>query len=188
MTLSRSPYLALKLAVLVSLCAAAGVPNADDQARPLKGSYQIRNKKFAESDLVLRPRNASSAEKTPIVLYPRTDWKCLTWKVSPAAEGAAGERLINHFTNKTFRPAAKPAEGDTSVPVLQVTPARGGDPAEQWTFVATGKDTYRIVHVATGWVLTAEKADDDVRIVIAPWSDRDEQKWQVLDGPVHFSA
>lgn len=190
MTLHRTLRLVSALIVftgaagLTALADRTGQPD-EEQARTLKGSYQIRNQKYAESDLVLRPRDASSAELNPIVLYPRTDWKCLTWRVDPSGDG---ERLVNHFTNKTFRPRATPKEGDTSVPVVQVTPSKTAAPAEQWKFVATSKDTFRIIHVATGWVLTAEKQGDDVRIVIAPWADRDEQKWQTLDGPKHFSS
>jgi hypothetical protein len=149
-----------------------------------KGSYQIRNVRYSDSDMVLRPRGASGREGTPIVLYPRTDWKCLTWKVEPAEEGA---RLVNHFTNKTFQPA-DPKPGEASSAVVQVTPAAASDPAQRWKFVPLGGGTYRIEHAATGRALTAEKDGDGVQVRIAPWEGRDDQKWQVLDGPTHFSG
>jgi hypothetical protein len=157
---------------------------AKDAGKVLSGSFQIKNKKFGD---VLRPRGADSADKTPIVLYPRTDWRCLTWRVQPVEGG--GSQLLNHFTNKTFEPQGTVKEGDQPVPVLQVKPVRPAPPAQRWSFVPVEGGSFKIVHVPTGWVLTAENGDDgDVRIKLAPWKGRDEQQWQMLDGPTHFSG
>ncbi|WP_165232668.1 RICIN domain-containing protein [Aquisphaera insulae] len=188
--ISAAGLSASSLAVLVCLTSAAAGTRGDDGARPedgkaglAKGSYQIRNVKFADSDMVLRPRGASNREKTPIVLYPRTDWKCLTWKVEPADEGA---RLINHFTSKTFEPAD--SARDSGSQVLQVTPSSEPTAEQRWKFIPLGGDLYRIEHAATGKALTADKDGDEIQIRTAPWDGRDEQKWQVLAGPTHFSG
>jgi hypothetical protein len=55
-------------------------------------------------------------------------------------------------------------------------------------FAPLGAANYRVEHVATGRVLTAEVRGGEVRMVVAPWDGRDEQRWQAPGGPEHFSG
>ena len=73
-------------------------------------SFQVRNKKFGE---LLRPRDANSANGTPLVLYSAQPWKCMTWKFHPAGENAF--HLQNHFTSKTFAAEIKAGKAETQV-------------------------------------------------------------------------
>ena len=64
-------------------------------AAELKEAYQIRNKKY---DLLLRPRNADSADGVPIVLYYEQPWKCLSWQMNK--QGEDSYKLVNFFTSR----------------------------------------------------------------------------------------
>ena len=139
-------------------------------------SHQIAS---VSRDDLLRPRDASSADGTPIVVYPRQDWRCMTWKFEPAGEDAV--RLINYFTHKTFS-----AEGrDDAAKVTQHAPTKEATDAQRWRFVPAGDGVYRIEQISGGKVLTVT-ADGDV--VIDQWKQADSQKWKLLEKPVKFSG
>ncbi len=141
-------------------------------------SFQIQN---VGQKLLLRPRDANSADGTPLVLYPAESWKCMTWKVRPAGDGV---RLINHFTDKTLTPNTAPNEaGET--PVQQHAAAKTPTDIEQWRFVPLGDDTYRIEHIKTGQALGANA---DGNVVVGKWSDSADQKWKLLPKPVKFTG
>ena len=152
--------------------------NQHSKPAEVKGSYQIRNVEFGD---LLRPRGANSEDGTPIVLYPRQDWKCLTWKCEPSLE--KGYRLINHFTLKTFIPDPE-AKGAT-LPLIQVSNGEKTK-TESWQFFEIEKGVYRIVHVGTGKVLTA--VEGGRKVVLAADEGRDSQRWQLLPRPKKFSA
>jgi hypothetical protein len=161
---------------------------ADDSKseRSLTGEFQFRNVAFADRDLVLRPRDASTRDGTPIVLYPRTDWKCLTWKVAPAGESAA---FTNFFTSKGFAPKGEAGANVKSLPVVQVARDKEPGPESRWKVVAADGETCKIVHEPSGWVLSAEETESgEVRVVLRAWSGRDDQKWQKLPRPEKFSG
>src|SRR4051794_38095650 len=83
---------------MVVLMALAGAGPATGPA--LVGqSHQIAS--AADEGVLLRPRDASNKEGTPIVIYPRENWRCMTWKFEPAGSDV---RLVNYFTHKTFYP------------------------------------------------------------------------------------
>jgi hypothetical protein len=162
------------------LAGAVGLPAAEAgsgaaSAKPAAPeSFQIRNKKFGD---LLRPEEANSATGTRIVLYPAQLWKCMTWKMYPAGESVF--QLQNHFTSKTFAPAAG-ADGATAA-VAQVPFAREAPDRPAWRFTKLPDGLYQITEVKSGKALTAVAADGgSARVMVAPWDQRDEQKWELL--------
>lgn len=134
-------------------------------------SYQIRNKKFHG---LLRPEGANGAEGTRIVLYPAEPWKCMTWKLRPA--GGSVFHVQNHFTSKTFIVNAN--HGNTNV--IQTAFAREAGERPAWRFIKLQDGSYQISDVKSGAALTAAGGDgQSVRVVVAPWQDKDEQKWEL---------
>jgi hypothetical protein len=176
------PYTFIVFAIATSLlCEPVGKPNPQPgQALP-QGSHMIRNQKF---QLMLRPRDASRSDGTPIVLYPYQPWKCMAWRFEP---DAGGSRLVNYYTGKSFEGGG--ATGGT-VPLIQMpaTPERAAQQA--WKFVTLGGGFYRIEAPSGGLVLTATEpdGDGDHRVVLSPWKDSGAQKWQLLDLPERFTA
>jgi hypothetical protein len=156
------------LAGLALLAAATMTFAAEPAATP--ESCQIRNKKFGK---LLRPEDASGANGARMVLYPAQPWKCMTWKLHPAGESTFN--LQNHFTGKTFAPAAK-ADG-TQVPVTQVAFAKDAKERPAWRLTKLSDGLYQIIEVKSGKALIASSADGG--ITIAPADKGDEQKWEV---------
>jgi len=134
-------------------------------------SYQIRNKKFGD---LLRPENANAAEGTRIVLYPAESWKCMTWKLRPA--GVSGFQIQNHFTSKTFTVNTN----HSGTNVVQTAFAREASERPVWHFTKLPDGSYEITDVKSGAALTAIGEDSQsVRVVVAPWQDKAEQKWEL---------
>lgn len=152
----------------------ATTPAAAPTATP--ESCQLRNKKFGK---LLRPEDASGANGARIVLYPAQPWKCMTWKLHPAGE--ATFNLQNHFTGKTFAPAAK--EDAAQTPVTQVPFAKDAKERPAWRLTKLPDGLYQIIEVKSGKALTAAAATaadgGTTRITIAPVGTGDEQKWEV---------
>ncbi len=146
----------------------AATPTAEPAATP--ESCQIRNKKFGK---LLRPEDASGANGASIVLYAAQLWKCMTWKMHPAGESTFN--LQNHFTGKTFAPAAK-ADG-AQTPVTQVAFAKDAKERPAWRLTKQPDGLYQIIEVKSGKALAATSADGGV--TIAPVGKGDEQKWEV---------
>lgn len=171
----------LTIVSLSLLLGATGSRAADSPSAPAPTkaaapeSFQIRNQKFGD---LLRPEDADSAPGTRLVLYPAQPWKCLTWKFIPA--GGALFQLQNHFTSKTFAADAKP--GQPQPAVTQVAFAKEAGERPKWQFTKLDDGTYRVTDPQSGKALTAVKteASSTVTIVIAPWRDAGEQKWELL--------
>ena len=158
------------LASGVWMLAAEPGPDASSAKPAAPESCQIRNKKFGN---LLRPEDASGANGARIVLYPAQLWKCMTWKMHPAGESTFN--LQNHFTGKTFAPAAK-ADGAQS-PVTQVAFAKDAKERPAWRLTKQPDGLYQIIEAKSGKALAATSADDGVMIV--PVGKGDEQKWEV---------
>ena len=135
-------------------------------------SYQIRNVKYGD---LLRPQDANGADGTRIVLYPGQLWKCMTWKMYPAGESLY--QLQNHFTGKTFIP--KTAGAGTALVQVPFGPVANDRP--NWRFRKLADGSYQIEDPKSGNALTAtDSPDGTVRIVLAPWKELPEQKWELL--------
>jgi hypothetical protein len=163
--------LAIGLGNLVAF--AEDTPAKANQA-PEATTYQIRNVKHQD---LLRPKDANGATGTPIVLYSAQPWKCMTWRLQPAGESAF--HLKNLFTSKTFS-----ASADTNAPqraMTQVPLAKEGGESPAWQFSKLDDGSYKITDSKSGKALTAVKVagEYEVKIVVAPWQNLDEQKWQL---------
>jgi len=160
---------------LFVLTAASGVADnasvQSDLSATATESFQIQNKKFGD---LLRPEGANAAVGTRIVLYSAEPWKCMTWKLQPAGESVY--HVQNHFTSKTF--SVKAEAGGKNVVQTAFAREPGGRPA--WRFTKLADGLYRISEEKSGDVLTAVSDDGGtVRIVVASWQDKPEQKWQL---------
>ena len=138
------------LALIAMLAGIATTIAAEPTATP--ESCQIRNKKFGK---LLRPEDASGADGARIVLYPAQSWKCMTWKMHPAGEAAF--YLQNHFTGKTFAPAA--TDDGNQVPVTQVPFAKNAQERPVWRLTKLPDGLYQIIETKSGKALTATAAD-----------------------------
>lgn len=173
-----------KLGLMISLLCGTPLARASDiapratdpTAAELKpsDSVQIRNKQFGD---LLRPEDANHADGTPIVLYPAQPWKCMTWKL--LAAGDTTFCLRNHFTSKTIAPA--PASEGTNQPVRQIALPQNVAEQPAWIFTRLPDGSYKIANAKSGEALTAvpNARGGSPRIVIAPWQNRDAQKWEV---------
>ena len=133
-------------------------------------SYQIEN---VGTGTLLRPQDANKADGTPLVVYPKQAWKCMTWKFQTDGDQVT---LKNHFTGKTLGKTAADA-------AVKQSPL--GENADAWKFVSVEDGVYRIESVATGEVLTA--TDDDT-VALRKYTGDAKQKWKLLDKPAHFTG
>jgi hypothetical protein len=162
------------LTVAFGIAGAESDANATSLKTAVPESFQIRNKKFGD---LLRPEDANSANGTRIVLYPAQTWKCLTWKMYPA--GDAVFQLQNHFTSKTFAPAAKTDGAQTAV--IQVPFGKEAKDRPTWRIAKLADGLCQIIEVKSGKALTAVASDGGgVRIVVAPAAQGDDQKWELI--------
>ena len=145
-------------------------------ATELKEAYQIRNKKH---NLLLRPQNANKADGVPIVLYSAYPWKCLSWQFEKGQKDSY--RLVNFFTSKTIQPAEN--HSDDFVPVVQATSDSQHPLTQYWFFIKLPGGLYKIVSANSNLALTAIDSAGGVQIYLAPFKDKDEQKWELEDLP-----
>lgn len=152
---------------------AEDAPAKANQA-PEATTYQIRNVKHQD---LLRPKDANGATGAPIVLYSAQPWKCMTWRLQPAGE--SGFHVRNLFTGKTF--SAGSGSGAPPPSVTQVPLAKAGGESPAWQFAKLDDGNYKITDGKSGKALTAVKAagEYEVKIVVAPWQNSDDQKWQL---------
>lgn len=163
----KSFGLSLALTMIAFSLSAAEVPSSQTQSPAAAKSYQIRNKKFGD---LLRPQDANSADGTSIVLYPAQPWKCMTWRLDSA--GTSAFTLRNHFTSKTF--SAK-----SGAAVVQVPLGKNADERQTWQLTKLKDGSYRIADPKSGQALSAQKNGSDVKIVLEPSNDSDNQKWDL---------
>ena len=174
--LHRPCFCLLVLANLPNGLAAEPQGRATLSTAAAPSSFQVRNKKYGD---LLRPEDANSANGTRIVLYPAHMWKCVTWRFHPAGEGTF--QLQNHFTSKTFAPDIQ--GGKTPAPVIQVPFAKEVAARPSWVFTKLADGTFKIAESKSGKMLTAAKGDNGsgAKIIIAPWQEKDEQKWELIE-------
>ena len=64
--------------------------------------------------------------------------------------------------------------------MIQTPFAREAGERPSWRFTKLPDGAYQINDVKSGAALTAIKTDSQsVRVVAAPWQDKDEQKWEL---------
>jgi hypothetical protein len=160
------------LSVLACVTFKLQAAGPDTQPSTLAGqSFQIEN---LDQSLLLRPRDASNKDGTPLVLYPHEAWKCMTWKLESSGDGY---RLMNYFTHKTMQPDA--------AAVVEEPASKTNAPEQQWKFIPLGNDLFRIENSKTGEALGASS---DGNITVGKWTDAPAQKWKLLPKPERFTG
>ena len=174
-------FILVLLSALTLWCQLSGQSQStsNPSAQP-QGSHMIRNQKY---QLMLRPRDASRKDGTPIVLHPYQPWKCMAWRFESLPGGV---RLVNYFTGKTFEPQS---QSGSEAPLIQVPVAQEAAARQIWHFVSIGGGLYKIELPAGGLVLTAidPEGDGDIQVILSPWKGSDAQKWQLVDLPERFT-
>ena len=172
----RTAVALLAIALITRAAVAADDAPPAAQAAAAGKSFQIES--VAHPGRLVRPEDAKSKDGTPIVLYAKQAWKCMTWKLDVADDAqptADTYRLINHFTHKTLAADAGGA--------LVERPATAD--AASWHLVKLDDATYRIEQPDTHKVLTA---DDDGNLTVATWKSTGNQKWRLLPRPAKFTG
>lgn len=147
-------------------------------------TYQIRNVRYGE---LLRPKDANSADGTPIVLYPAQLWKCMAWQLKPGGDPVDGTnaatvfRIKNLFTSKTFHADAGAGTNASQQRVTQLRFPKDGSSAPGWRFVRLDDGSYEILDAKSGSAITAMKEEGayEARIVTMYWQNLDNQKWRL---------
>jgi len=140
-------------------------------AQNIKGNYAIKN---MQTGMLLRVKDASNKNGTPLVAYDPQNWKCMTWNFI-AVEGNTYQ-LKNLFTGKTFQP--KPADV-----VLEEQPLTLGSNNQQYEFEPAGKDIYFIRLKGTDLYVTPEdkKGTANSAIILAKKAKTKDQQWKIYE-------
>jgi hypothetical protein len=144
------------------------------------GAFQIQNK---ATNLILRPKDANGADGTQIVVYPKYDWRCLTWDLIPAGYPDIFT-VSNYFTQKTFQPTAGIKE---NTPVLQAA-IRQHATLQQWHFTKAEGDYYKITMHGSDLVMTVEGTGANAKVVLKKWDRSPAQLWKLLPKPEEFKG
>jgi hypothetical protein len=146
--------------------------HADAQA--IKGTYAIKN---VETGKLLRPEDANKSNGTDMVLYPPTNWKCMTWDF--LHESGDTYFLKNLFTEKTFQPAEKKKEPGTQ---LEQEPLARND-LQAWEFISEGSDHFRIRLRGTDLYLTPMdgKGNTNNPVVLEKKQEGAVQLWTIYE-------
>ncbi|RBQ11356.1 RICIN domain-containing protein [Pedobacter miscanthi] len=158
----RRYLITLGLAILVNQVVSAQI---------IKGNFAIKN---VLTGMLLRVKDASGKNGTPLVAYDPQNWKCMTWNFV-AVEGNTYQ-LKNLFTGKTFQPKA----GDVA---LEEQPLNLGSVNQQYEFEPAGKDVYLIRLKGTNLYVTPEdkKGAINSAIILAKKTKTKEQQWSIYE-------
>ncbi|WP_343691221.1 RICIN domain-containing protein [Chitinophaga sp.] len=143
---------------------AALIFTATAAAQVIKGTYAIKN---VASGMVLRIRDANTANGTPIVPYSPVNWKCVTWDFKNV-EGQAYQ-LRNLFSGKTLQPKGTAMEGGT----MEEQPIAG----QQYELLPGDKNSYMIRVRGTDLYIT--QRENDI-VLAAKKKDLTSQSWTLV--------
>lgn len=129
-------------------------------AQTIKGTYAIKN---LSSGMVLRIRDANTANGTPIVPYSPVNWKCVTWDFKNV-EGQTYQ-LKNLFSGKTLQAKGKSLEEQPMA-------------SQEYEFIPGGKNTYLIKVKGTELYITQE---GDNIVLAAMAKDVKYQSWTLVE-------
>ncbi|QEM12821.1 RICIN domain-containing protein [Mucilaginibacter rubeus] len=141
-------------------------------AQQIKGTYAIKNE---QTGMLLRVKDAQSANGTPLVAYYPENWKCMTWDFQHV-EGNT-YKLKNLFTNKTFQPVAEANAGVA----LEEQPLNADNATQQYEFEPIDKDTFLIKLKGTDLYLTPsdKKGSVNSKIILAKKTNTKDQYWDI---------
>ncbi|WP_440133648.1 RICIN domain-containing protein [Chitinophaga sancti] len=134
-------------------------------AQTIKGTYAIKN---VSSGMVLRIKDANTANGTPIVPYSPVNWKCVTWDFKNI-EGQAYQ-LKNLFSGKTLQAKTAAAEGVS----LEEQPIAG----QQYEFLPGEKNSYLIRVKGTELYIT--QGEDNI-VLTGKKKDNKSQSWTLVE-------
>jgi hypothetical protein len=139
----------------------------------IRGTYAIKN---VETGLLLRIKDANNKDTTPLVAYPASNWKCMTWDFQQV-EGEAYQ-LRNLFTGKTFQPVAKAKKEGVA---LEQMPLSKGDETQEWEFIPVSKDIYQIRLKNSNLYLTPSDEHGEVNspIILSGKKQGQIQNWTI---------
>ena len=157
------------MVILLSISLLSNVFSQD-----ISGNYAIKNVK---TGMLLRVKDASSKNGTPIVAYAPQNWKCMTWNFKSA--GGNTYQLENLLTHKTFQPQAS----DNPVISLEEQPLLVGNPQQQYEFTRVEKGTFLIKMKGTDLYLTPSdpKGEINSSIILAKRNTTDLQYWTIYE-------
>lgn len=140
------------------------------RAQTIQGTYAIQN---VQTGQVLRIQDAQSQNGTPLVAYPLTNWKCMTWDFQHVA--GSTYQLRNLFSAKTFQPQA----AATAAATLEEQPLKPGSAQQQWEFTTVAANTYRIRQAGTDLYVTPvdPKGATNSRMALRPKAEGPLQYW-----------
>ena len=140
----------------------------------IKGTYAIKN---VQTGMVLRIKDASTKNGTPIVAYDPVNWKCVTWDFKHV-DGQIYQ-LQNLFSGKTLQPVnANAVEGNA----LEEQPLTSSD-VQQYEFITVEKDVYLIKQKGTDLYITPSDKEGKVnsQIILAKKDGTKLQQWTIYE-------
>lgn len=142
------------------------------QAQEIKGVYAIKNVK---TGMLLRVKDASNRNGTPLVAYNPQNWKCMTWEFQSKGENTY--QLKNLFTNKTFQPQGEAKDNS----VMEEQPLVIDAFNQQYQFIKVKKDTYLIRLKSTELYLTPADPEGSTNSPILLTNKKDTllQQWYI---------
>lgn len=167
-------FLFYVLLILIILTSVVFVPRINKDIHLKKATvntYAIQNVK---TDKCIRPYDANYKDDNKVILYTLNNWECITWQLIDLNNGAY--LLKNLYTQKTFQPAAEPAEG---VNMWQKT--LGGSNQQHWEFLKQDNETYLIRLKGTELYLTAASEGQNADIVLKPLQNTTEEQWKLVE-------
>lgn len=141
-------------------------------AQQIKGTYAIKNE---QTGMLLRVKDAQSANGTPLVAYYPENWKCMTWDFQHV-EGNT-YKLKNLFTSKTFQPVTEANAGVA----LEEQPLNADNATQQYEFEPIDQDTFLIKLKGTDLYLTPsdKKGSVNSKIILAKKTNTKDQYWDI---------
>lgn len=138
----------------------------------IKGTYAIKNVK---TGMLLRVKDASDRNGTPLVAYNPQNWKCVTWEFQSKGENTY--QLRNLYTNKTFQPLGQAKDAV----VMEEQPLVIDATNQQYEFIKVKKDTYLIRLKSTELYLTPADSEGSINspILLANKKDTLLQQWSI---------
>lgn len=156
----------LVIAFLLGICQVVSAQN-------IKGNFAIKN---VQNGMLLRVKDASNKNGTPLVAYNPQNWKCMTWNF--IATDSNTYQLKNLLTGKTFQPK----QGD-EIKLLEEQPIFTGNSNQQYVFEPAGKDIYLIKLKGTNLYLTPADKNGETNsdIILAKKTKTKEQLWTIYE-------
>ncbi len=147
---------------------------ATTNAQIIKGNYAIKN---AATGMLLRIRDANTANGTPLVAYTPVNWKCMTWDFQH--KDANTYQLRNLFSGKTFQPQQAPAE----MVAMEEQPLAANAAGQQYEFIAAEKNRYFIRLKGTDLFvsLANDKGGINTPVVLAKKDGSLLQQWSIYE-------